>query len=201
VNAQAARRLAQVREDAGSCRACPLWEDATQTVFGEGPPDARLMLVGEQPGDQEDRRGRPFVGPAGRVLDRALEEAQIDRSEVFLTNGVKHFKYRLRGKRRIHQRPAAGEVAACRRWLEAELDLVSPSVVVAMGATAAHSLFGHVTPIGENRGRLLESELFAIPVLVTTHPSSILRERDSGARQAALEGLVHDLRIVAANGS
>jgi uracil-DNA glycosylase family protein len=190
-----ATRLAQLREEALSCRACPLWKDATQTVFGEGPLDAQIMLVGEQPGDQEDKQGHPFVGPAGRVLDQALELAQIDRSTVFATNAVKHFKFRMRGKRRIHQRPNAGEVAACRRWLEAEVELLSPDVMVALGATAAHSLLGRATAIGENRGHVLESPLFARPVLVTTHPSSVLRERDSEARREALEGLAADLRL------
>jgi DNA polymerase len=192
-------RLAALREEALACRACPLWEGATQTVFGEGPAGARLVLVGEQPGDQEDRAGHPFVGPAGRMLDRALEAAQIERSSVFLTNGVKHFKYRMRGKRRIHQRPNAGEVAACRRWLQAEVELLDPAVLVALGATAAHALFGRATAIGANRGHLLESELFDAPVLVTAHPSSILRERDSVARQAALEALSEDLRVAASS--
>jgi DNA polymerase len=194
-------QLARVRAEALECRACPLWKDATQAVFGEGPASARLVLVGEQPGDQEDRAGHPFVGPAGRILDRALETAQIERSAVFVTNGVKHFKYRMRGKRRIHQRPSAGEVEACRRWLQAELELLAPEVIVAMGATAAHSLFGRATPIGANRGHLLESPLFSPPpVLVTVHPSSILRERDSDARHEALEALADDLRVAASVG-
>jgi uracil-DNA glycosylase family protein len=154
------------------------------------------MLVGEQPGDQEDRQGHPFVGPAGRLLDRALEAAEIPRTAVFATNAVKHFKYRMRGKRRIHQRPSTGEVAACRQWLEAEVELLAPEVMVALGATAAHSLFGRATPIGANRGCVLQSELFATPVLVTVHPSSVLRERDSKARHAALASLAADLRSV-----
>jgi DNA polymerase len=137
-----ARQLATVRQEAASCRACSLWKGATQTVFGEGPLDAPIMLVGEQPGDQEDKQGHPFVGPAGRVLDQALSLAGIDRSNVFATNAVKHFKYRMRGKRRIHQRPNAGEIAACRRWLEAEVELLEPAVAVALGATAAHALLG-----------------------------------------------------------
>jgi DNA polymerase len=190
-----ARQLARVREEAASCRACSLWKGATQTVFGEGPLDAPIMLVGEQPGDQEDKQGHPFVGPAGRVLDQALSLAGIDRSNVFATNAVKHFKYRMRGKRRIHQRPNAGEIAACRRWLEAEVELLEPAVAVALGATAAHALLGRATPIGENRGQVLESPLFAPPVLVTAHPSSVLRERDSEARRQALEELAADLRI------
>jgi uracil-DNA glycosylase len=187
-------RLAEVRGEALACRACPLWKDATQTVLGEGPPNALMALVGEQPGDHEDLAGQPFVGPAGHVLDEALEMAGIDRTAVFVTNGVKHFKYRLRGKRRIHQRPSAGEVAACRPWLEAELALIDPEVIVALGATAAHSLMGRATAIGANRGHMLESPLFAQPVLVTVHPSSVLRERDQATRRAALEGLAHDLR-------
>jgi len=188
--------LAHVRGEAAGCRACPLWADATQTVFGEGPVDARVMLVGEQPGDREDIDGHPFVGPAGRVLDQALVAAQIDRSAVFTTNAVKHFKYRQRGKRRIHQRPSAAEMTACRKWLELEVNLVRPEVAVAMGATAAHAMFGRATPIGANRGRLLESPLFGVPVIVTAHPSSVLRERDADARHAAIEALTSDLGLV-----
>jgi uracil-DNA glycosylase family protein len=191
------RTLEQLREQAAGCRACDLWRCATQTVFGEGPPDAPIMLVGEEPGDQEDKHGHPFVGPAGRILDQALALAEMDRSTIFATNAVKHFKYRMRGKRRIHQRPNAAEVAACRQWLTAEVELVSPAVIVALGATAAHSLLGHATAIGENRGRVLESPLFAPPVLVTAHPSSVLRERDSEARRAALAALAEDLRVAA----
>lgn len=186
-------KLASVRREALACRACPLWKGATQTVFGEGPATAQLMLVGEQPGDQEDRAGHPFVGPAGRVLDEALAQAGIDRSRAFVTNGVKHFKYRNRGKRRIHQRPNAAEVTACRRWLQAEVELVAPAVLVALGATAAHALLGRTTPVGVNRGLLLDSPLFDPPVLVTAHPSSVLRERDSAARHAALAALADDL--------
>jgi DNA polymerase len=191
------RRLEQVRREAGGCRACPLWKDATQTVFGEGPVDAALMLVGEQPGDREDLAGHPFVGPAGRVLDEALERAGIERAGVFATNAVKHFKFRARGKRRIHQRPAAGELTACRPWLAIEVETVSPEVIVALGATAAHSLLGRATGVRENRGRILESPLFDSPVLVTAHPSSVLRERDRGARHAALDALADDLRAAA----
>jgi DNA polymerase len=187
--------LEVVRREAAGCRACPLYKDATQTVFGEGRGDAELMLVGEAPGDQEDRQGHVFVGPAGRVLDRALAAAGLDRSDVYATNAVKHFKYKLRGKRRIHQRPSAGEVAACRHWLEAEVELVGPALIVALGASAAHSLLGRVTPIAANRGRPLPSPLFEPPVLVTAHPSSVLRQRDSESRERALETLVEDLRV------
>ncbi len=190
-----AAELGKVRARALGCRACPLYKDATQTVFGEGAAAAELMLVGEQPGDQEDRQGHVFVGPAGRILDEALEGAAIDRSMLYTTNAVKHFKYRLRGKRRIHQRPSAGETAACRRWLQAELELVRPKLVVALGATAAQALLGRPTPIGANRGQLLESPLFEPPVLVTTHPSSVLRQRDSDSRRLALQALIEDLRL------
>ena len=188
--------ISGVRARARGCRACPLWRDATQTVFGEGASDALIMLVGEQPGDGEDRAGHPFVGPAGRVLDRALQTAGIERTVVYTTNAVKHFKYRHRGKRRIHQRPAAAELAACRPWLETEIELVSPRVVVALGSTAAHTLFGRATPVAANRGHPLQAALFE-PVLVTIHPSSVLRERDHDAREVALGKLVEDLRLAA----
>jgi DNA polymerase len=186
--------IASVRREASDCRACPLWRDATQTVFGEGPARAALMLVGEQPGDREDRAGHPFVGPAGAVLDDALQRAGIERSDVYTTNAVKHFKYRARGKRRIHQRPSAAEQAACRPWLERELELVQPSVVVALGATAAHALIGRATPIGRSRGRPLQGALFS-PVLVTAHPSSVLRERERDSRHEALAAIVCDLQV------
>jgi DNA polymerase len=192
----AASKLDVVRREAAECRACPLWKGTTQTVFGEGPADARVVLVGEQPGDREDLDGHPFVGPAGRVLDEALEAAGVDRSRVFVTNGVKHFKYRSRGKRRIHQRPSAGEATACRRWLQAEVEIVAPEMLVALGATAAYSLIGRATAIGANRGKTLESELFAAPVLVTAHPSSVLRERDRETRGEALRALAADLAIL-----
>lgn len=188
--------IADVLERARACRACPLWKDATQTVFGEGPARASIMLVGEQPGDREDEQGRPFVGPAGRVLDQALQDVRIERSALYATNAVKHFKYRQRGKRRLHQRPSVGEMTACRPWLEAEIELISPRVVVALGATAAHSLIGRATPIAANRGQPLEGALFS-PVLVTAHPSSVLRERDRDARRAALQALAEDLRLAA----
>jgi uracil-DNA glycosylase family protein len=186
--------IASVRREAEHCRACPLWRDATQTVFGEGAAHAALMLVGEQPGDHEDRSGHPFVGPAGAVLDDALEQAGIDRAGVYTTNAVKHFKYRPRGKRRIHQRPSAAERAACRPWLERELELVAPVIVVALGATAAHALIGRTIPISESRGRPLEGALFST-VLVTAHPSSVLRERNREARDEALAAIVRDLEV------
>jgi uracil-DNA glycosylase len=195
-----AGELRTLREQAAACRACPLWEDATQTVFGEGPANARLMLVGEQPGDREDLAGHVFVGPAGRVLDQALEMAGIERSGVFLTNAVKHFKYRTRGKRRIHQRPSAGEIKACRPWLEGELDALAPEIVVALGATAAHALMGRATPVGANRGRPLESPLIDPPLVITVHPSSIVRERERGPRYEALRALGADLALAASLG-
>jgi uracil-DNA glycosylase len=188
--------IAGVRAQAGECRACPLWQGATQTVFGEGPGGASIMLVGEQPGDSEDQAGKPFVGPAGRVLDQVLAAAEIPRAAVYTTNAVKHFKYRQRGKRRIHQRPSTAEMTACRPWLEAEIDLIGPRVIVALGATAAHTLMGRATPIGANRGHPLEGALFS-PVLVTAHPSSVLRDRDHDARHAALEAIGEDLRLAA----
>lgn len=186
--------LEALRSRARDCQACPLWRDATQTVFGEGPLDAPIVLVGEQPGDQEDREGHPFVGPAGRVLDELLARAGIERSSVYTTNAVKHFKYRQRGKRRIHQRPSAGESSACRQWLEAELELLSPEVVVALGATAGHSLFGRAVRIGQDRGHPLESSLFS-PVVLTAHPASALRQRDSDARHDALRAIAEDLSV------
>lgn len=188
--------ISKLRREAQGCRACPLWREATQAVFGEGPRRASIVLVGEQPGDSEDRAGHPFVGPAGGVLDRALAAAEIRRAEVYTTNAVKHFKYRRRGKRRIHQRPSAAETTACRPWLEAELELVSPRVVVALGATATYALFRETRAIGENRGRPLESALFS-PVIVTAHPSSVLRERDAQGRELALQALGEDLRLAA----
>jgi uracil-DNA glycosylase len=192
-----AAALERVRREAAGCRACPLWRDATQTVFGEGDANAALMLVGEQPGDQEDKQGHVFVGPAGHVLDRALEEAGIDRARTYRTNVVKHFRYRMRGARRIHQRPNAAEIAACRPWLEAELELVAPALIVALGATAAQGIMGRATPVGANRGRVLQTPLFEPPVLITAHPSSVLRERDRERRHGAMTALVEDLRMAA----
>jgi uracil-DNA glycosylase len=189
-------RLQELRGAASGCRDCPLWRGATQTVFGEGLANAPLMLVGEQPGDREDILGKPFVGPAGALLDRALEQAGIDPALTYTTNVVKHFKYRQRGKRRIHQRPAAEEISACRQWLDGELELIRPRVLVCLGATAAHALLGRAVSVERDRGRLLDSEL-APAVLITAHPSSALRQRDSQARHAALAAITEDLRLAA----
>jgi uracil-DNA glycosylase family protein len=186
--------LAAARDAAAGCRACPLWEPATRTVFGEGPRDARVMLVGEQPGDWEDLEGRPFVGPAGQLLDRALAEAGLDRSRLYLTNAVKHFKFAPRGKRRVHQKPEAGEVEACGTWLALERELVRPRLVVALGATAARALTGREVRIGEERGRVAPLGPGA-ELLVTVHPSYVLRLPDA-ARQAAEQArLVAELRL------
>lgn len=189
--------LATLREAARECRACPLWRTGTQTVFGEGRKHARLLLVGEQPGDREDESGRPFVGPAGRLLDEALVEAGIDRAETYLTNAVKHFKWEPRGKRRIHQKPNASEIAACRPWLEAELAVVRPQVLVCLGATAAQALLGREVRVTRDRGRPLESALAPV-ALATVHPSSILRAPDAAARQRERSLFVDDLRVAAA---
>jgi uracil-DNA glycosylase family protein len=190
----AERSLGALREAARSCRGCDLWEPATQTVFGEGPEDARMMLVGEVPGDREDREGHPFVGPAGRELDRALEAVGIERGEVYVTNAVKHFRFEERGKRRIHQRPDAGQIRACRPWLRAETDVIRPEAIVVLGATAAKSLLGNAFRLMAQRGRPVESDLAPI-VVATIHPSAILRARDDDARQAQREMLTEDLRV------
>jgi DNA polymerase len=190
------RSLRTLRRAAAGCRGCPLWQDATQTVFGEGAREARLMLVGEQPGDREDREGEPFVGPAGRILAQALEGAGIDRGEVYLTNAVKHFKWRPQGKRRLHQTPRAGEVAACRPWLEAELEAVQPAALLALGATAAKALYGPSVRVTKDRGRLIESELAPVAAL-TIHPSAVLRLREHEERDEALGGLIDDVRHIA----
>ena len=192
-----AEGLPATRAGALECRRCPLWQAATQTVFGEGPADAALMLVGEQPGDQEDLTGHPFVGPAGQVLDAALAAAGIDRGAIYLTNAVKHFKFAPRGKRRIHQRPDGGEIEACRWWLSRELAAVRPRLVVALGATAAHALLGRPMAIGGNRGRPIAAE-DGTPVLITVHPSYILRIPDADAREREREALIADLKSAAA---
>jgi uracil-DNA glycosylase len=185
--------LPRLREAAAGCRACGLWRLGTQTVFGAGRPRANVMLVGEQPGDQEDRAGEPFVGPAGRILDQALDEAGIDRADAYVTNAVKHFKWKAgRGKRRLHHKPDAAEVRACRPWLEAELAVVRPKLLVLMGATAAQSLLGPSFRVTRERGRLLESDLAPL-VTATIHPSAILRV-DPEERDDAMAALIADLR-------
>ena len=188
--------LEDLRADAADCRACDLWKTGTQTVFGEGEEKAEIVFVGEQPGDKEDLAGRPFVGPAGRVLDDALEAAGIDRSLAYVTNAVKHFKWVARGKRRIHQKPNASEMAACRPWLEGELAAIKPKVLVALGATAAQSLLGRGFRVTKQRGVPVESDL-APYVVATVHPSSILRQETDAAREQAFADLVADLKVVA----
>jgi DNA polymerase len=188
--------LKSVRDAAEDCRACHLYKKATQTVFGEGPRKAEVMLVGEQPGDAEDLAGHPFVGPAGKLLDRALQEAGIDRRLVYVTNVVKHFKWEPRGKRRIHAKPNAAEIAACRPWLETEIALVKPRVLVCLGATAAQALLGRSFKVSQQRGRFMPSSL-APRVTATVHPSSILRAPDEESRHSELERFVADLRRVA----
>jgi uracil-DNA glycosylase family protein len=187
--------LKKLREAAAGCTACPLHETGTQTVFGEGATKARVVFVGEQPGDQEDQQGKPFVGPAGKLLDKALEDAGIDRSQVYVTNVVKHFKWQARGKRRIHQKPNWSEIAACRPWLEAELEVIEPRVLVCLGATAAQALLGRDFRVSRQRGELVESDL-AENVVATVHPSSILRA-DAETRDLEYRGLVRDLEVVA----
>ncbi len=187
--------LPKLREAAASCTACPLHETGTQTVFGEGTSKADVVFVGEQPGDQEDLQGKPFVGPAGKLLDKALEDAGIDRSQVYVTNVVKHFKWQARGKRRIHQKPNWSEIAACRPWLEAELDVIEPRVLVCLGATAAQALLGRDFRVSRQRGELVDSDL-AENVIATVHPSSILRADDETREQEYRE-LVRDLEKVA----
>ena len=189
-------KLDQLRREAAECTACDLYKTATQVVFGEGPPDAETMFVGEQPGDQEDKLGRPFVGPAGKLLDRAFADAGIDREHVYLTNVVKHFKWVARGKRRIHQKPNWSEVAACRPWLEAELAAVHPRVLVCLGAVAAQTLLGREFRVSRQRGIELPSDL-AEHVLATVHPSAILRG-DPETREREYAALVSDLSVLAA---
>jgi uracil-DNA glycosylase family protein len=189
--------LKTLHEEAANCRACHLWKDATQTVFGEGPQGAQVMLVGEQPGDREDLAGKPFVGPAGQMLDRGLEEAGIDRNKVYVTNAVKHFKFVPRGKIRLHQKPNTSEIKACRPWYERELAAIKPDLVVAMGATAAQCVFGKITPINKNRGRLIDLD-DGIKALVTVHPSYLLRLPDADAKAREYQRFVDDLKIAAA---
>jgi uracil-DNA glycosylase len=188
--------LRSVAGAARECKACSLWRDATQTVFGEGSAGARVLFVGEQPGDKEDLAGRPFVGPAGRLLDEALVEAGIDRSSVYVTNVVKHFKFVRKGKRRIHKTPAAQEVAACRPWLDSEIALVEPEVLVCLGATAAQALLGRSFRLTQHRGEFFDSEVGPL-ITATLHPSAILRSPDEGSRREETARFVEDLRAVA----
>lgn len=190
--------LADLRRAASGCKACDLWKTGTQTVFGVGKSSASVMMVGEQPGDQEDRVGRPFVGPAGRILDQALAEAGIERTEVYVTNVVKHFKWSAaeRGKRRIHKKPRYSEIQACRPWLDAELDAVRPEVLVCLGASAAQALLGKAFRVTRDRGKLIPSDL-AANVIATVHPSSILRAQDDQSRRSQFEAFIDDLKQVA----
>ena len=190
------RSLKTLRDAAAGCRGCPLWRPATQTVFGEGRKASRVMLVGEQPGDREDQAGEPFVGPAGRELDRGLEAAGIARADAYVTNAVKHFKFEERGRRRIHQTPKRFEIDACRPWLDAELDVVKPEALILLGATAAKALLGSAFKVTQHRGEMLDSELAPI-VSATIHPSAILRSRDDAERAAEREAFAADLRVVA----
>ena len=195
----ATRSLPKLAEAAEGCRGCELWTDATQVVFSRGRAAARIVLVGEQPGDQEDRAGEPFVGPAGKVLADALEAASLDPSRVYLTNAVKHFRHTVRGKRRIHEKPAIGHITACHPWLEAELSVVRPHVVVCLGATAGRSVLGRTVRIGAERGKLIDPAQPDGPqVLITTHPSALLRLRDRSEWGEAFDGFVGDLRVAAA---
>jgi uracil-DNA glycosylase len=185
----------RLRAAAADCRACELWREGTQTVFGEGPSRARIVAVGEQPGDREDREGRPFVGPAGRLFDTALERAGIDRADVYVTNAVKHFHHEVRGKRRIHRKPDLEHIRACAPWLDAELAVIHPALAIAMGATAARALLGRPIKVTEARGTVLDPAT-GPPVLITVHPSSILRARDD--REPQLDAFVRDLAAAAA---
>ena len=186
----------QLRSEAARCQACDLYKEATQTVFGEGAEHSRLMLVGEQPGDQEDIQGHPFVGPAGRVLERGLDEAGTDRRRVYVTNAVKHFRFTRRGKRRLHEKPNASQVRACRPWLEAEIEVVKPRLLVLLGATAAQAVMGPAFRVSRQRGEVLESP-FGVAALATVHPSSILRAVDDESRDAAMASFIADLRVAA----
>ena len=190
-----ANSIKGLREEARHCRACPLWANATQTVFGAGDPNARVMLVGEQPGDEEDKKGLPFVGPAGRLLDRALEAAGVDREHLYVTNAVKHFKWQLRGKRRLHKTPAQREIDACHQWLEREIQSIEPHVIVALGSTAAKAVIGRDFKVSVQRGQFVESPL-APHVFATFHPSALLRLREEEERHAAFEQLVKDLKLI-----
>jgi uracil-DNA glycosylase len=188
-------KIDNLRREAASCQACPLWKDATQTVFGEGPPTAGIMFVGEQPGDREDRDGHPFVGPAGQLLNKALAEAGVDRERVYVTNAVKHFKFEPRGKRRLHKRPNAGEIKICGRWLFDEIDAIGPQLIVALGATAAQSLAGRATPVQANRGKILDLDN-GLRVFMTIHPSALLRLQDEEEKRSGYASFVNDLRSI-----
>ncbi len=189
----AGRSIQELRAAAATCKGCELWRNATQTVFGDGSDHAKMLLIGEQPGDQEDLTGIPFSGPAGQLLDRALVDSGIDREEVYITNAVKHFKWLPRGKRRLHQKPNGREIAACRPWLVTEMEAIEPRVLVCLGATAARAVLGKITKISEHRGEFLESDLGS-RIVVTVHPSSILRIEDSDMRQVAMRHFIDDLR-------
>ncbi len=190
-----AKSLNQLREDARACQDCPLWANATQTVFGAGDPHARVMLVGEQPGDEEDKKGLPFVGPAGRLLDKALEAAGVDRTHLYVTNAVKHFKWQLRGKRRLHKTPAQREVDACHQWLEREIESVRPRVIVALGSTAAKAVISKDFKVSIQRGAFVESPL-APHVFATLHPSALLRLQEDEEREVAFKQFVKDLSLI-----
>ena len=187
--------ITKLRSAATTCKACDLWKRGTQTVFGEGGSHARVMLVGEQPGDQEDIQGRPFVGPAGKILDKALEEAGIDRTEVYVTNAVKHFKWEPRGKRRIHKKPNSMEITACKPWIEAEIEVLQPEVIVCLGATAAQALLGRDFKVSIQRGAWVSSPLAPF-VMATVHPSSLLRAPDDETRHRETKRFVQDLKLV-----
>ena len=189
------KSLKQLRQDARKCQDCPLWANATQTVFGAGDPHARVMLVGEQPGDEEDKKGLPFVGPAGRLLDRALEAAGVEREHLYVTNAVKHFKWQARGKRRLHKTPAQREIDACYQWLEQEVQTVKPHVIVALGATAAKAIIGTQFKVSLQRGQFVESALAPF-VFATFHPSALLRLREEEEKEAAFKQLVRDLKLI-----
>jgi DNA polymerase len=191
----ASSSLATLRRAARKCHDCPLWANATQTVFGEGDPHATVMLVGEQPGDQEDLKGHPFVGPAGQLLERALEEAGVKREAVYITNAVKHFKWEPRGKRRLHKTPAQREIDACRQWIEGEIRALQPRVIVCLGATAARALIGRQFRVTQSRGKLVQSALAPF-VFATFHPSAVLRSPDDRSRDAAFRELVKDLSLI-----
>jgi uracil-DNA glycosylase family protein len=190
-----AKAIRTLRSEAKACQACPLWANATQTVFGAGDPHARVMLVGEQPGDEEDKKGLPFVGPAGRLLDRALEAAEVDREHLYVTNAVKHFKWQLRGKRRLHKTPAQREIEACHQWLAQEIEAVKPHVICCLGSTAAKAVISKDFKVSIQRGQFVESPL-APHVFATLHPSALLRLRDEEEKQQAFQHLVSDLSLI-----